>query len=181
MCDCAEVILSSDGEGKRDCLELVYDEGTGSFSSNYKPFVEANRLRFDKLKPGFQRIERKVIELMRGGRRVGSVNAVSATPAAAEIASYSDIIVDVSAIPRGIYFPLIGRLLTLIDNEIRPPTRPNLHVVVSENAEIDSNITTQGLEEKPNYLYGFTGPVDNEADSQRPRVWIPLLGEHNRQ
>lgn len=58
---------------------------------------------------------------------------------------FTDIIVDISAMSRGVFLPLINKMLFLIDNQISP--KQNLHVVVAENPVLDSAIEDKGVEE----------------------------------
>jgi hypothetical protein len=94
-----------------------------------------------------------------------------------EIKKYTDIIIDISALPRGVYFSLIGKVLTLIDkNELN--IKPNLFVVVTENAEMDYNIIDEGVDMEINYLHGFYGESDLSSETEKPRIWFPILGEN---
>ncbi len=58
---------------------------------------------------------------------------------------------------------------------------PNLHILVSENAKLDSKIKDKGIDEDANYMYGFTGILETESFADLPKVWIPILGENQGQ
>ena len=90
---------------------------------------------------------------------------------------YSDIILDISALPTTLYFPLCGKILHILDHAEKKEKIPNFHVVVSENQLIDSKITEIEVEDRANYLYSFASDLGKEADT-KPNVWIPLLGEN---
>ena len=49
------------------------------------------------------------------GRRIAARSAANVISRAEEIAGYTDVVVDVSAMPRGVYFPLISRLIFFYD------------------------------------------------------------------
>lgn len=94
------------------------------------------------------------------------------------VESYTDVIVDISAMPRVIYFPLISRLIYFHDDlERAGKTAPNVHVVISEDPRLDMLIKEQGVDEAAGYLHPFEGPFSREARGGQPTVWIPVLGE----
>jgi len=75
---------------------------------------------------------------------------------------------------------LIGKVLTLLDTEKENGRNdlPNLFVLVSENAHVDSSIKDAGTDEDAHYLHGFTSTLDHEAFARLPKIWIPTLGEN---
>lgn len=83
---------------------------------------------------------------------------------------YDEVIVDVSAMPRGVYFPLIRGLLQLFD---AGGWKGQLHVVACDNPAVDELVTGEGVE-PPRALPGFT---DIDADDAATTIWVPVLGE----
>lgn len=84
---------------------------------------------------------------------------------------HHQVVVDISGLPRSVYFPLISGLLQSVESET---WRGDLHVAVAENPDADRLILSEGAD-APGALGGFTGPPD---DAQwAARVWIPVLGE----
>lgn len=108
-----------------------------------------------------------------------SVNASSLINAIEDIASYTDIIIDISAMPRSVFIPLINKCLDLIEqyNLQKPIVIKNLHVIVCENAKLDAMISDNGIDEKASYLYGLA-IKEVDRTSEHKKVWIPILGEH---
>ena len=45
------------------------------------------------------------------------------------------------------------------------------------NAELDSRITQEGIEESAQFVHGFSGGAQQEASASVPCIWMPLLGE----
>ncbi len=87
----------------------------------------------------------------------------------------SQIVVDISALPVGIYFGLIKGLLSMFDSS---EIDAQLQVCVAENVEIDRSIAGTGGVETPAPMLGFTFGVELDPDAQRPTlVWAPVLGE----
>ena len=104
-----------------------------------------------------------------------------------DLSGYSDIIVDVSALPMPIYLPVLGKILSMIDAQrrtVNSQKTPNLHIIVAENVYLDSIIIREEIEEDASYLFGFTSDLSVMSQSvvddslkQVPRLWIPIIGE----
>jgi hypothetical protein len=97
-----------------------------------------------------------------------------------DFAGYTDVVLDISAMPRAVYFPLIGKILHLLDKGLpaKPqPILPNFHLIVSESPELDASIREEGVEDDAGYVHPFTGGLDRESAASQPKVWLPLLGE----
>jgi hypothetical protein len=111
------------------------------------------------------------------GRRVTSQNARDVFNSASAFDGYSDIVVDISAMPRSVYFPLLARILFFLDSDLSLRNPPiNLHVFVAEDPLLDARIHEEGVDEKAEFMASFGGGFDEEA-TPIPKVWIPLLGE----
>ena len=87
---------------------------------------------------------------------------------------FTDVVVDISALPPGLYFPLIGVLLQLSGT-----TFPNLHVIVSDAPDLDSAIGAEGGE-RAEMMVGFEGGTDRASTASPLPVWAPLLGDGAR-
>lgn len=87
------------------------------------------------------------------------------------IDGYTDVVVDVSALPRGIYFPLLSRLAELCVKG----ASVNLHVFVAEDPSLDNRIQESGLDEDAYFVPPFRAAMELASDT--PVVWLPLLGE----
>ena len=82
---------------------------------------------------------------------------------------YRQIAVDVSGLPRSVYFPLLRGLLTVGES-----WGGDVHVIACESHLVDSALIEEGAEE-PAPLGGFAGP---DGDGQwAATVWVPVLGE----
>ncbi|HEV7492160.1 hypothetical protein [Baekduia sp.] len=90
--------------------------------------------------------------------------------AAHGIVDYDEIVVDVSAMPRAVYFPLIRGLIELSDSN---KAARQLHVVATDNPRVDQLVVGEGAE-APRALPGF---ADIEEDNAATRIWVPVLGE----
>lgn len=83
---------------------------------------------------------------------------------------FSHIVIDISGLPRSVFFPLIRGVLQR-SNE---GWAGNLHVVAIDSSEVDSSIIEEGAE-SPNPLGGFAGPPD--GTDWAATIWVPVLGE----
>lgn len=176
-----EAITNNPSVEKTTCILIDFEEGVGSSSIEYRELVDENFSNLTKIKN--IDIVIKKINLWKGKgrnkRRIGDREASDLISSYSDIQEYTDIVVDISALPRGIYFSLIGKILTLIDINIDNKRElHNLFVVVSENASIDQITTEDEPDDDLKYTLGFGGGL--ELTSEHPVVWFPILGEDKR-
>ncbi len=179
-----ERILAAGGEGRRDCLVLDLDEGESSPSNAYEELALTNWAVLSNLVSGRGCLKVSEIPMWSDDeRRIGPRKAASIFSDISELQAFSDIVIDISATPRGIYFPLIGKILYLLDKaRLTCPhgQLPNLLVCVGEDPSLDAQITDEGVDDTASYLHGFGGGLDREKTADLPRIWIPILGERQR-
>ncbi|MGI8583302.1 MAG: hypothetical protein ACR2KX_13970 [Chitinophagaceae bacterium] len=110
-----------------------------------------------------------------------SINAASdIIESLEEITQYSDIVVDISAMPRSIFISLLNKLLVLVEHHNADnQNKINLHLLTTENSNLDSKIVDQGVEETASYIQGFT-IIEKVRTNDFRKVWIPILGENQR-
>ncbi|MDO8579229.1 MAG: hypothetical protein Q7R50_08670 [Dehalococcoidales bacterium] len=174
-----EAILNSGGNGRRNCVVIQFDEGAISPSRLHDALLKEN---FDGLQSHFTKAGEFITKRVQmwskdGRRRTGSRNVASVFESPADLAGYTDVVVDISAMPRTLYMPLIAKLLHLVDHWNFDSKVPNIHVVVSDDPDFDQSITGQGLDEDASYIHGFESGIQLEATANIPRVWMPILGE----
>ena len=174
-----EAIIGAGGAGRRDALRIVIEEDPSSPTQAYADLSEGNSRRFEAAFEGRGGIMDLPLSVWDTGaprrRRVGSGRARAlVTPRHLE--GYTDVVVDVSALPRSLYFPLLGSVLHSLDRSEWTPT-PNLHVVVAEDFDLDRRIAEVEPDETAGYLPGFSAGMEREAVEDLPKVWIPILGE----
>lgn len=178
MCDGIERVLSLGGEGTRDVALIAFDEGAESPSQLYLAQRKTNGERLEKVVHGRGKIGHRQIKMFSDdNRRIGARSIAQEFVSFAEFRSYTDVVVDISALPRSLYMPLLAKLLALFDGEAKAGEKRNLHVVVSHSSAIDSGIVEEGLEESASYLFGFAAAtLESESTSGQPKIWIPVLG-----
>ena len=173
-----DMIVAAGGSGSRDVVGLQYDEGAASASLAYTARVEQNWKHIVSSVEGKGKIELRPLPFWSGTRRVGPLNAANIFNSSEELVRYDDIVVDISAMPRGIYFPLLARILFLLDNTASGAQHPtNLHIIVADDPLLDARIIEEGIDERASFLHSFEGSFSREATGQQSTVWIPLIGE----
>jgi len=101
------------------------------------------------------------------GHNVAGRKTLSAMGGATEILQkYTDILVDISGMPRGVFFPLIAYLLRLVERGVFR----NLHVAVVEDPVLDSRISGREYGQA-DYLHTF------RYQGEEKLVWLPLVGD----
>lgn len=173
-----ETLASCCSRGVLDLCLLNYDEGPDSVSQRYRDSVARNAAVVEGIiKKSGGELHRVHVPMLDDGRRVGG-RKVGQLVIASGLELYRDVIVDISALPRTLYFPLLRSLLHLRDTTLTAGKRAplNLHVVLCEAPRLDASIQEE-LTERADYLPGFGGTVDLEQDEDMPRVWSPVMGE----
>jgi len=162
----------------KECLLVEYDEGENSPSHQYSDLVKKN---LDELlgligKAGVIKKAQVPMRSTDGRRRIGSRRASDAIQATT-IERSTDVIVDISSMPRGIYFPIIAKILYLLDRTDDACSSVNLHVFVPEQISLDRSIQEEGIDDDASYMHGFTSDLVQKSTASIPRIWIPILGE----
>ena len=97
-----------------------------------------------------------------------------------DLEGYTDLVLDINAMPVNIYFPIVRKIMSWIDaGKKHSPSegRPNLHLVLSENPALDDAIRGKPSDDTIAYVHGFATRLLSQANSELPRVLIPLLGK----
>ena len=163
-------------------LVIEFDEGPDSPSTIHSDLVTKNITKLDELiqKTNNNKKVENVNMWSDDLRRIGSRSAADVITEISDFSDYTDLIIDISALPQGIYFPLIAKVLYLLDlntkNQLAVSV-PNLHLIISENAEFDNQIKDEGIDDTANFIHGFAGRFEIESTANLPKVWIPIIGE----
>lgn len=184
MCNGLRRIVDCGGGSAIDCLLIIYDEGPDSASLKQLDELKANVDIYNCIVRSCNKTVTRKIEMWSNEslsrRRVGDRNAADIVFADIdEIILYSDIFIDISALPKGIYFPIISKALYLLDKAKSNgyTDLPNLFIVVSEDVDLDRRIIEVGIDETPKYIHGYGGALDRDGLEKKPVIWIPILGE----
>jgi hypothetical protein len=103
----------------------------------------------------------------------------------AHVTDQTDIVLDVSSLPRVAYLALMtGLLQKLVSNRHAPATNPlvasgvNLQVLVAEDPELDGQIRAEDPSNDLVLIPGFSSALHAESVQDWPLVWFPILGEN---
>ena len=178
MCMGLEALLAAGGQGRRDVVGLDFREGPMSPSLDHRGRVDDNWTRVTSAVGSRGEIAVRAVEFWSPERRrISSQSARDLFDSASAFTAYTDVVVDISSMPRSVYFPLIARMLYLLDQQPEPREVVNLHVLVAEDPGLDASIQEEGIDEKADFMASFGGGFDEEA-IQTPKVWLPMLGEN---
>jgi hypothetical protein len=104
-----------------------------------------------------------------------------------EVQDYTDLILDVSSLPRVTYLALLTSLLNhLVPDKQQTDRRPNplgangvnFQVLVAEDAHLDGQIQAEDPSNDPVLIPGFASALQAESVVDWPLVWFPILGEN---
>jgi hypothetical protein len=169
-------IFSLEGDGKRKCIAFKYKKNTADESRSPNEYVAKHTTELEKLIRQKSTIELEYKDLVTRSDEDKSIASINASKIISEdeIKNFTDIVVDISAMSRGIFLPLINKILYIIDQQ--SGTKQNLHIVVAENPSLDSSIEDKGIEEQMTYPHGFR--ISDTAKTEGlSKIWIPILGE----
>jgi hypothetical protein len=99
-----------------------------------------------------------------GGRKaVEILNRVNLT-------GLTDIILDISALSPGVYFPLVR----FFQDRAPGDSKFNLHLFVSDLPDLDHKITRIS-DDKASFVHGFKGTLALDESSRAAKLWLPQL------
>lgn len=93
-------------------------------------------------------------------RLVGTIN----------FSAYSDVVIDISALSKGVAFPMIRATL----DSLKAKPSINLHLMVTENAEVDGCVE-EIPNDRPEMITGFSGSWGLDATRDTAIMWLPQL------
>ena len=80
----------------------------------------------------------------------------------------TDVVIDCSALSRGIVFPLVRSVLS------NPAAPVNLHLLVIDQPSLDDGIVAEPTE-RASAIHGFKGRLGLESSQQAAVLWLPQL------
>lgn len=185
MCLGLNAFINSTPKIDWDCILVEYHEGANSPSKKHKDKLDLNRETLTSLLKTCGKFTPKKISMWsEDGRPIGDIKSKEIINNIDELLDYTDIIVDISALPKNVYFTLIGKILFLIDDyrkDDQTKNVPNFHVFVAESAIIDRKIIEVDLVTDAFFLRGFMSNLENESIENIPTIWIPILGEQRKE
>lgn len=181
MCLGIQALRAAVPEANVHVLEVQFAEGADSPSARHESLVLGN----DELLQSLVGEDRIVVRHLAmwsdeslSRRRIGSQKAAQIIADVEALEGYDHVVIDISALPRSLYFTLTAKVLFLIDALTKGEvSAPRLHMVVCENPTVDRRIRPVGLDDRAYYLHGFGSRLGLESTTEVPVLWIPVLGE----
>jgi len=162
-------LQSFGGSGLRD-FHLICYKPSHSYISPSKEFLDKNNDEFEKIVKGWgTKREIEIITRKEGNVYCGD-HAIMNTYRKYDFGKYSDILIDISALPKSIYFTL---LLILINRHDREYPKMNVHVIACQDVELDAQINETADDTRA--LHGFKGSITMVSKQQLTRIWVPVL------
>ena len=175
----SQAVLKAGGVGQRDLWLLCFDNGlpdsdqtrrkTNANEEGYRSLFLKNQIT--KLKVGIggpdkptatSRNTKRLIEKQKGSFK-----------------AYTDIILDMSAMPRIVALTAIAQLTALLDDmAAEDGVDVDFHVTTAESIMSDRHASSGSLSDVVTHIVGFSGSLNAGSDEYLPRVWLPVLGEN---
>jgi hypothetical protein len=172
MCLGIELLRAAGGDGAMLVFPIDFHlEGTTGDELTQR-LAEENEKRFTE---HVAESTAESIDLADPGESSLARRAARAVPNLERFSATTDIVVDINALPRPVFFPLITKLLKLVEAAGDSP--PNLHIFAGDSAWLDALIVAEGVDETASFLFPYSGAFSVEATAHLPRVWMPVLGE----
>lgn len=177
--------LQSTGRNIAGASQLLVGLGRYELDSNLKAMTEANALELTRIFQPIGQTEELMMDA-RGedGEEVSTSNALrrGVSEILGKVAGCTDILLDVSSLPRVAYLAILtGLLQHLVPNKDAPDALfaggINFQVLVAEDAALDSAITSEDPSAELVTIPGFSIALYAESMKDWPMVWFPILGE----
>lgn len=156
-----------------DCLVVELPED--ATDPAVRPLAGGNRRRITELaEQRGGRVEVQALPEFHDGRTLGRLISRHFQEAG-HLERHRELILDISALPRSVFFPLIRGILERAHSPSEDKNHwvGDLHVAVCENPDVDEAI----LEEGTNPMAPVGGFARPQGDAPKTRIWVPVLGE----
>lgn len=111
-----------------------------------------------------------------------SRNTQNALLGAGDLTEFTDVVVDISAMPRMVAMTSVALVLKQLDDTFQSSgTNVNLHVTAAESVSADLGAGRGSLRDQVSFVRGFSGQLTSQTTQGLPHVWFPVLGEHQRE
>jgi hypothetical protein len=178
--DPLKAIVAADASANSRCMAIDMAEGFDT-DEPAGALGRQNRQGLQNLFPGKRLVFRALMPTDTDGiRNVSRSTALLFADMSDWLNDYTDVVVDISALPRLVYLTLLTMLLQRV---VTPQSDPslggsiNLHVVYAEAAAIDSAISKYEIGTDLAPIQNLIIRLDEEASLNWPLVWFPILAE----
>lgn len=92
-----------------------------------------------------------------------------------DLSKYSEILVDLSALPKSLYFTLLYVLIKKSEKFYN--NKKNIYAIVCQNPKLDSQIIESVDDTR--FLKGFRGETGRTSKENIPKIWVPILAKNH--
>jgi hypothetical protein len=154
--------------------DIAAKQTHGSFLREERPnpdpaLVEKANENEDVLKKLLPNSQFKELQIFAGDDAVVGGRTAVTLVNKLDLAPFSDIIVDLSALSIGVAFPVIRFLY-----ELAQTSGQNIHLVVVDEPATDVQIKSTSSD-SPSTIHGFNGGWELDQNSNAARLWMPQL------
>ena len=172
MTTTAGALRSFGGEGNRD-LHVIRYSPSRAFQSPYQVFIDKNLQCLGEIAGTWGTITEISIDTRKEGNRYVGDDSISIEYRDFDLSLYSDIVVDISSLPKSLYFPL---LLILVKKSQSGNEVTNIHVAACQDPKLDSQIIESSDDTR--LIKGFRGGLSMISKQDIRRIWVPMLGKN---
>ncbi len=169
----AGILKSFGGEGRRD-LHLLRFSPSKAFKSPHKQFIDKNLQCLRGIENGWATITEIHIETRKEENLYVGDERISIEYKDFDLSPYTDVIIDISSLPKSLYFPL---LLILVKKSLSENEATSIHIAACQDPELDNQIIESADDTR--LLKGFKGGLSMVSKQKIPRIWVPILGRNS--
>ena len=166
------LFLENNQDQKLDCMAFDFPNEKDPEENKKLYKNNAEILSALKNKYGFGYEELKIDGSMPWDKRIAQL---CRKVKAKDLSEYRDVILDVSSLPRALYFNIGKALYDKLNND----KSKNLFFAVSENVIIDEHIKKNPVIDNIEPLVGFRSMSSRESNLDRINILISLMGDQN--
>lgn len=166
-------LKSLGGNGLRN-LHVISYKPSSVFGSPHSTFITKNTYELGVITKDWAEIKHiEIITRKEDNLYIGD-EAISQYYVKDDLKPFTDIIVDISSLPKSLYFTL---LLILVKRSIESSQIINVYVVACHDTDFDSQIVESVDDTRR--LKGFKGKFARISQQKVPIIWVPILASRN--
>lgn len=166
-------LKSFGGKGMRN-LHVISYKPSSTFESLHKKFIDKNTQELDIIKESWAEKKQIEINTRRNNNLYIGDEEISQYFINSDFEQFTDILVDISSLPKSLYFTL---LYVLVRKAIKITKEINIYVVACHDVNFDSQITESVDDTR--LLKGFKGKIGRISQQKVPVIWAPILATKN--
>jgi hypothetical protein len=151
-------------------LHLVHYAPGSNFDSPYQVFIDKNMKELRRITCDWADIQDIRINTRKEGNFYIGDDEIAKAYSGFDFSRFSDILVDISALPKSLFFTL---LLILVKQSHFKHLSVNIHAVACQDVELDNQITESADDTR--ILKGFSGKLRKLSQQSIPVIWVPIL------